>query len=129
MNVSREVKEELNKLSLEVFGAASRWQKLCTKGYTKVVTRKEKEVVPAAKEGDSPTEREIDVPVLRADGATQSTTEYHTVTSIRQYMLDRKEALEKIRAEIKRRQDETQAKKEQEQHISKVHQELQGSVV
>lgn len=129
MNLTRQLKEELNGLSKEVFGASSRWQKLVTNGYVKPVTREEEEIVPAEKAGDLPTTRTVQVPVKRADGAPLSTTEHHTVESIHKYMLDRKAQLELIRAEIKRQQDAARAKREQEKLANTVHQELAGSAV
>jgi len=122
-------RSELNALSKEVFGATSRWQKLINGGYSKLLTEKVREIVPAAKAGDRPTEREIEVPLKRHDGATQSTMLHHTVESVRTYMLQRKEQLDAIRAQIKKQQDEARAKKEQEKLALKVHEELQGSAL
>lgn len=127
MNITRQEREELNALSKEVFGVSSKWQKLVNKGYSKLITEETTEYVPGATDNDEGTTRKVQVPVKRKDGAHQSTTQHHTLASVRQYMLERKEMLEKIRAEMKRQQDEKKAKEEQERLAKKVHEELQGS--
>jgi hypothetical protein len=125
--LTRAEREELNALSKEVFGASSRWQKLVTNGYSELVTQQVIEEVPAEKAGDAPTTREVTAPLLRADGARQSVTKYHTVESIRAYMVERKAKIEEIRAAIKKQQEEARAKKAQEELALKVHNELQGA--
>jgi hypothetical protein len=129
MNITYQEKQELNALSKEVFGASSRWQKLVNDGYRKLITKDVSEEVPATKEGEEPTSRIVQTPVLRADGAHQFETVRHTTKSIKEYMLERKETLNKIRAEIKRQQDEAKAKKELEAHTQEVHRLAQGSAV
>jgi len=129
MNIDRQTKDELNALSKEVFGASSRWQKLIGNGYTELVTEEVEEVVPAEKEGEEPTTRKVRVPLKNAAGMHQSVIKYHTVESVREYMLDRKKMLDQIRAQIKKQQDEARAKKEQEELTKKVHDDLQGSAV
>jgi hypothetical protein len=129
MNVTRQVKEELDTLSKDVFGTSSRWQKLIGKGYSELVTEEVEEKVPAEKEGDEPTTRKVRVPVKNKHGMHQSAVVRHTVESVREFMLQRKEQLDRIRAAIKAQQEEAQAKKEQEQLAAKVHEELQGSAL
>ncbi len=120
---------ELNALSKEVFGSSSRWQKLVNVGYSRLLTEKVTELVPATEEGKEDTTREVDVPVKRHDGAFQSHIMRHTVESIREHMIQRKTQLDAFRAMLKKQQEEQQAKKEQEELALKVHQELQGSAI
>lgn len=126
---TREQRDELNALSKEVFGSSSRWQKLVSNGYAKLLTEEVEEIVPAAKAGDRPTMRKISVPLKREDGAHQSTTEHHTVASVKTFMLERKAQIDAFRAQMKKMQEEQQAKKDQEKLALKVHEELQGSAL
>lgn len=128
-DLTKEEKGELSVLSKEVFGTRSRWQKLVNQGYPRLLTEEVTEFVPGEKEEDEGTTRKVQVPAKRHDGAMQSTTVRHTVESVKEYMLQRKEMLDKIRAEIKRQQEEAKAKKELEEQALKVHEELHGSAL
>lgn len=122
-------REELNALSKELFGTSSKWQKLLNSGYSEVVTEEVTEYVPGEKDGDEGITRTVRVPVKRADGAPQSVVKRHTVESVKAYMLDRKEAMEKFKAMLQKQQDEQKAKKEQEDANRKAHEELSGSAL
>lgn len=129
-DLTHEEKAELNALSKDVYGASSRWQKLITKGYAKLLTEEVTEYVPnpedESKEG---TERKVQMPVLRKDGAKQSVQTYHTVDSIKAEMVDRKAKLDEIRAILKKQQDDAREKQEKEQLSKQVHQDLSGTAV
>lgn len=127
--LSRTERDELNALSKEVFAASSRWQKLVNKGYPKLLTEEVTELVPGEKEGDEATERKVRIPLKRHDGAMQSTTEYHTVESVKSFMIERKAMIDGFKAQLKKQQEDAQAKKEQEALELKVHNELQGSAL
>jgi hypothetical protein len=129
MNLTRNEREELNALSKEVFGATSRWQKLSNKGYSELLSEEVTELVPGEKEEDEGTTKQTRVPIKRADGGFQSVTKHHTVESVKEYMLQRKEQLNLIRAELKRQQDEAKAKKEKQELMKKVGEELAGSAL
>lgn len=86
MNVDRETKEQLNALSKEVFGSASRWVKLVEKGYQKLVTEEVEETIPADENGENGGVNVVQKPVLTGSGGKQFTTERHTVDSVRTLM-------------------------------------------
>jgi hypothetical protein len=73
--------------------------------------------------------RMVQVPVKRKDGALQSLHKRHDIKSVTVYMLQRKAQLDKIKAEIKRLQDEEKAKKDAEALAKKVNAEASGSAV
>ncbi|CAM6004863.1 unnamed protein product [Sphagnum balticum] len=124
-----EERSELNALSKEVFGASSRWQKLVNNGYPKMYTEKVTEYVPGEKEGDEGKTQEKEVPLKNPNGTYMFYVTRHTVETVKEYMLQRKEQLDMIKAAIKKQQDEAKAKKEQEQLALKVNEELQGSAL
>lgn len=126
-------RDELDALSKEVFGATSRWQTLVKKGFSQLLTEEVQEYVPGETKEDGTVgegfTRMVQVPIKRKDGALQSVMKYHDVSSVRVYMLERKAYLDKIKADIKRMQDEEKAKKDAEALAKRVHQEAQGSAV
>lgn len=126
--INRQTREELSALSQEVFGASSRWQKLLDKGYSKVVTEKITEFVPDEAHPEGGTTREVDVPV-KTNGVIQSRTERHTVESVRTLMVEMKTKRDAFLAEIKRRQEEEEAKKAQQALQNKVNEQLMGSAL
>lgn len=127
MDIPRQTRMELNALSKEVFGVSSRWQKLL-KGTSKLVTRKTTEEVPG-KDGEPPTTKEIEVPVLTEYGAKQYTTKYYTIDEIRQLMLDAKKQMDDIRAAMKKQQEEQEAAKAKKALEDKVTETAQGSAL
>lgn len=127
--IGRAEREELNALSKEVFGASSRWQKLVNNGYGKLLTEEVTELVPGKTDEEESTERKTQVPLRRADGAMQSVQEYHTVESVKAFMLERKAQIDAFRAQLKKMQEEQQAKKDKEALLQKVHDELHGSSI
>jgi predicted translin family RNA/ssDNA-binding protein len=126
--VNRQTREELNALSQEVFGASSRWQKLLNNGYAQLVTEEIDEVVPG-ENGEPDTTKKVEVPVKRADGALQYTTEYHTVDSVREYMLDLKKKQEEMRALIAKMQEEKRQKENQKKLEEAVQQDIGGNAL
>jgi len=127
--LTRNQREELNALSQDVFGSSSRWQKLITKGQVEQVTEDLDEVLPGQKEGDADIIKKVKISVRREDGSALSVTKHHTVESVREYMLERKEQLTTLRAEIARLQAEAEAKKAQEKLVSEVQSSAGGSAV
>ena len=125
--MKREKREELNALSKDVFGTASRWQKLVSKGYTALQAVEEQEVVPADKEGEEPTVRTVDVPVLTENGAKQYAVEYHTVDSIREFLVAQKTQLDAIRKQLKEQQEKALSDKKAEEQAKELHRTLSGS--
>lgn len=127
-DLTRAEREALTALSKEVFNSASRWETLLKKGYTELLTEEITEYVPDDKGGEGIT-RQVKVPLKRRDGALQHVKKSHTVASVKAHMLERKEQLDKIKAEIKKIQDEAKAKKDHEALTKKIHDELRGSAL
>lgn len=125
--MDRQTREEMNALSKEVFGASSRWQKLLTKGYPKLLTEEVEETVPAEKEGEEPKVIKVQKPVLRADGAKQSVQAYHTVESVKEMMLALKVKRDEFLAMIAQQQKEQEEAKKKAELQEKVQSELAGA--
>lgn len=123
----RKTRNELDTLSKDVFGSSSRWQKLVTKGYTEQVTEEVTETVPSDKEGEPPTTKQVSVPVKTAFGAFQSVTKYHTIESVKEFLLEQKAKLDSIRAQIAKQREEALAKQKAEEDAKKLHEENSGS--
>ncbi len=128
MYVSREVRNELNALSKEVFGVASKWQTIMKKGKSEMITRKTIETVPG-KEGEESTANEIEVPVLTPYGAKQFVQKYYTLEEVREIMLTYKTQLDTIKEQMRKQQEEKTAKEEQEKAVKDVHDTAYGSAV
>lgn len=128
MDIPRELRNELNALSKEVFGVSSRWQSLLKKGTSQLITRKTTEVIPG-KEGEEPTTKEVEVPVLTPYGAKQFTQKYYTVDEVHQVLLDFKAQLDTIKAQMKQQQEEKIAKEAQEKALKEVQEAANGSAV
>jgi len=125
MNLTRDQRTKLKELSLEVFGVSSYWQKLVD-GQVVLVTEKKSEIVPGV-DGAPDTTKEIDVPVLRDDGATQSVTKRHTPESALVLLLEMKTRRDQIMATINAQQEENKAKAAQEELQKKIQEDLGGS--
>lgn len=128
MEISKNIRKELNSLSKEIFGTSSRWQKLVDKGYEELLTEDHEEVVPPAKEGDAPTTNLIKKPVLNSFGAKRIVRKYHTVDSVKEYMLEQKKRIDEVKAKIAKAREEMRTKLEAEKQAKKVNEEFAGSV-
>lgn len=125
MNITREVRKELDALSKDVFGSSSRWQKLINKGYKELLTEEKEETVPGEK--DESTKRIVNVPILTTFGAHRHVVKYHTVESVKEFLLEQKKQLDSIREQIKKQQEELKLKKEQELHAKNLNEVNSGS--
>lgn len=128
MSLNRTQREELKALSKEVFGASSRYSKLINQGYSELVTEEISEIVPG-EDGKPDTERMVQVPVKRADGALQYIHKYHTEESVMEYMKQCKVTLDNFKAQMAKKAADEQAKKAQEEANKKAQEELSGSAV
>lgn len=128
MDIPRALRNELNALSKEVFGASSRWHTLLTRGTSQVVTRKSLETIPG-KDGEEPTTKEVDVPVLTKQGTKQSVIKRYSLEEIHELLLNAKKQRDEIMAQIKQQQAEQAAAKAQEEAIKRVSEEARGSAV
>lgn len=129
MNIDRETKEQLNALSKEVFGTASRWVKLVEKGYQKLVTEDVEETVPADENGEGGGVNVVQKPVLVANGAQQYVTERHTVASVQALMQKLKKQRDDYFAAVKELQARTKAEQEAKAQSDKLIKEAGGSVL
>jgi hypothetical protein len=135
MNLPTKVREELEELSKEVFGASSRYQKLLRDGLPEPVTEDVTEYVPA--EGDKPEEtKTVKVPVYYANVKKGKQTQiplirvrHFDVDSVKTYMLELKAQLDEVKAKIKAVQEEQKKKREEEALRSKVHEHAGGSAL
>lgn len=126
--ISRKERLELNVLSKEVFGSASRWKKIVDRGYEEALTEEKFEDVPADENGEGGGVKTVHVPVQATNaGGVKYTTKYHTEESIRDFMLQQKAAFVQIREQIKKHQDEVNAKKAEDARIAQLNQENSGS--
>lgn len=77
MNLTYKEKQELNELSLRVFGTSSRWQKIVNYGVAEPFVR-EREVMVASPKG----------PVKKVFTDKKSVIKHYTVEEVRKLMLD-----------------------------------------
>jgi hypothetical protein len=147
MYIEREVREELNKLSKEIFGVSSRWQKFL-KGIPQTVTREVEEVVPAEMKtvkNEDGTETQVEVtpattklvqipvPLMNKDGVpfakSYKTTKTSTVEEVREILLNMKKQLDDLRAQMKKQQEEKEAAEAQAKAEASVREAGTGSAV
>jgi hypothetical protein len=112
----REIKEELDKLSKEVFGSSSKWKKMVEDGVIEPVLEDTKRLIPDPEtDGDYKTETiKTQVSHFGANGGELSKFEVkrYTVDSIKAHMLDIKARFEAFRENVKKLQEEQKAKEE-----------------
>lgn len=125
---TREQRDQMKALSLEIFGKSSRYQKMFQ--YDEVLTRKVKETVPG-ENGAPDTEREVEVPVMvgPGKGSKQSRRKYRTVEQVIQVLVEFKAKRDEFIAQMKKQQEEAAAKKEADLQAQKLQQELGGSAL
>lgn len=126
MEITHSLRKELDALSKEVFGTASRWQKMVDKGYKELLTEEVTETIPAEKEGEEPTTKVVKAPVL-LNGSQQYIVKRHTLESVKEFLLEGKKQLDEVRAQIKKHQEEALTKKQAEEKAKQIHKELSGS--
>lgn len=120
MFLEREEREELNNLSRQVFGSASRWQKYI-KGVYIGQTKQVEEEVPG-ENGAEPTKQTKNVPLLGPDRKQVKVIKRYTVEEVRNLMLTYKALREQFL--------ENQRKVQAEQAMQKkVQDELSGTAV
>lgn len=121
MDIPRELREEMNALSKEVFGVPSKWQKLLRKGTMNLITKEITEIIPG-EEGKEPTTKKSTVAKLNEHGQKVSVQKYYTVDDIKKIMLDAKAAMDAARA--------AQEERRKQQELEKsVHEQASGTVL
>lgn len=119
MLIDRKIREELNALSLEVYGVSSKWQKLLERGTNELITKTVTETVPG--ENGQPDEtKEVQVPDT-FNGVNQYRHRNYTLDEVKTLLLSMKKSRDEIIAKMK----EAQAKREFEK---KIHEENKGTV-
>lgn len=124
MDIPRELREELNALSKDVFGVQSKWQKMLKNGTLQVVTVKVTEKVPGV-DGKEDTTREVDVPVK----PKQTVLKRYSIEEIHSTLLDYKKQIDAIRETVNRQKEEQKRKQEEEKAIQVIKEAAQGSAV
>lgn len=122
---TRNEREQLNALSLELFGASSRWRKLVDHGFEEPVTEEVTEYVPNEQDPDKGENRQVKVLKLR-DGMAHSVVKRHTPDSILQYMKELKHLNEQRKIQIEKMKEEQAKQKAAD--AKKAIQEATGSV-
>lgn len=125
MTESREQREKLKALSLEIFGKSSRYQKLFE--YDEVLTHKVTETIPGENGEPDRTETK-EVPTLY-NGVKQSRRRYRTAEEVLQLMLDFKAKRDEFLKQMEEQKAAAKAKKEEEARLAKIQEELGGSAL
>jgi len=115
MYIDREEREELKRLSKEVFGKSGAYQKLLN-GIPELVTQLKVEEIPG-ENGNPGTLKETKAPVL-LNGNFQFKQRYYTLEEIKTLMLD-----------LKKQQDERKAKIEADKLQMEVQDKAHGSAL
>lgn len=129
MEMNRNTRKELDALSKNVFGTSSRWQKLIVKGYKELLTEDKEETIPPEKEGDEPTKKIVKTPVLNEFGMHRYIVKYHTIESIKEFLVEQKKQIDDLKEQIKKHQEELKAKKEADLQAKKLNEVNSGSAV
>lgn len=122
MEYPREVVEELNNLSFQVFGVKSKWRKMLEKGVAELVEEDTKKLTVV--NGKESTET-VKTPVLHKDQLHQYNLKKYSVESVREFMLMVLDRKEQVRQAIKRIEEQKKA----EEAAKKVAEEASGTAV
>lgn len=125
MNLTRIEREEMNSLSMAVFGKSSRWKKLIENGVAVSITEDVTESVPSD-DGVSTLETKT-VNKMNSNGTPAKEMKRHTVESIRTLMQMLKDRMDAYHAKLASDQAEKVAKEAQETLQKSVHEQLAGS--
>jgi inorganic pyrophosphatase/exopolyphosphatase len=117
---SREVINEMNALSKEVFGTTSKWKKMVEKGVAELVEEDIKKL--SIKDGKEVTEI-VKTPKLRAGPGGgelhQSTLKRYTVEEAREFLLLVKDRRTQVQAAIKRIEEQQKVEKAAKEEAEK----------
>ncbi len=125
MSESREEREELKALSKEVFGVPSRYRKLYAT--QELITHKVAETVPG-ENGEPDTTKLVEVPLLQ-NGVKQYRSKYRSTEEVLQLLRDFKVKRDEYMAQVKKQQEEAKAKKEAEEKLKRIQEDLTGSAI
>lgn len=123
---SREQREQMKALSMEIFGKSSRYQKFYEQ--EELVTRTAVETVPG-ENGAADTNKEVNIPVLSANGTKQYRIKYRTADEVLQLLQEFKAKRDAFIEQMKAQQEAEKVKKEAEELAKKVQEDLSGSAL
>ena|ERR1019366_7063550 len=125
MDFTRDQRTELNKLSKEILGSSSKWQKLLERGYFETITEEKEEEVPGQTNEDGtvtpPTKRTVKVPKLEK-GMVVRVVKRHTYESLLALLKESKATFEVAKAAWEKAQEMAKLQKE-------VNDKASGSVI
>lgn len=107
MDLTREQREELSKLSKELLGTPSRWQKLLERGYLELQTEEKNEEVPGDN-GAPSTTRKVQVPKLEK-GMQIRTVKHHTYETLLALLIGMKKNKDEMYAAFEKVKKEREA--------------------
>lgn len=126
-DATKEQREKMKALSLEIFGASSKWQKLYK--YDEVLTQTVTETVPGV-DGAPDTAKEVKLPVfVEGTKVKQSTRKYRTTDEVMALLVSFKEKRDEYLANMKKLQAEALAKRKADEDRKKLVEALNGSAV
>lgn len=130
MNITRKEREEMKALSKEVFGSTSRWKTILDKGLKELTTRTVVETVPG-EDGVEDTTKESKQPILYGNNNVRQfhMRYFQDLDELKLFMLDIKTKRDAFYEQLRKMQEEEQAKKEKEELIQKVQEENAGSAL
>jgi len=124
-STTREQREQLKALSLEIFGKSSRYKKLYE--FDEVLTKSVTETIPGV-DGAPDKEETKEVPVL-FNGSKQSRRRYRSTSEVLDLMVAFKVKREEFLAQMKQQQEEAKKRKEEAEALKKVQESLGGSAL
>ena len=114
-------------LSLEIFGASSKWQKLYK--YDAALTLTKTETIPGV-DGAEDTTKEVEVPLyVEGTKVKQFERKYRTTQEVLDLLLSFKAKRDEYLANMRKLQAEALAKRKADEERKKIEQELAGSAL
>jgi hypothetical protein len=120
---SREIRQELDLLSKEVFGSRTKWRRMVEQGVVEPVLEDTTRYVP---DPDSKNGEDYKTEVVKTNVThhgpnggelNMHTIKRYTVEEIKQYMLDRKKQTAELMALIRKNREEQRAKEEAAKNV------------
>jgi hypothetical protein len=126
-DATREQREQMKALSLEIFGASSKWQKLYK--YDAALTLTKTETIPGV-DGAEDTTKEVEVPLyVEGTKVKQFERKYRTTQEVLDLLLSFKAKRDEYLANMRKLQAEALAKRKADEERKKIEQELAGSAL
>lgn len=126
-DATREQRDQMKALSLEIFGASSKWQKLYK--YDAALTLTKTETIPGV-DGAEDTTKEVEVPLyVEGTKVKQFERKYRTTQEVLDLLLSFKAKRDEYLANMKKLQAEALAKRKADEERKKLEQELAGSAL